>query len=238
VCCVLSKGVLTEELFSLYDHILINVRDPVERAISAINFDCLSQLSKTGPSKSCCADIPSEKLKANCEERAVISDMFKGSPSSIGEALGGKDVKLKKDAELLMNSFVHSKMSISEHVGGTQTLSMLVSKSTKIYLVVLGDSFVEQIQYQLSRIMINYATTKQERVRARHMELPHNLEAHLHESHSNYSATSKTAAKAFANWYGDDYAAIRYLGVIGCGESVGCMKDVLRIVRNGVTLKS
>lgn len=229
------QGVLNDELFSLYDHILINIRDPVDRAISAINFDCLSQLSKTGESKSCCSEITNVRLKQKCEERALLSDMFKGSPEKIGEALGGRDSQKKKDAEYLMGSFVHSKMSINEHVGGIETLQKL-EKKTKIYLVVLGDSFIQQIKYQIGRIMAEYATTKQERIEARHLTLPSNLEAHMHPSHSNYSETSTASAKGFAQYYKDDYAAIRYLGVIGCGKSSACMKDVLYINHRGMTL--
>jgi hypothetical protein len=103
-----------------------------------------------------------------------------------------------------------------------------------LYITVLGDDFIPQILYQLSRIMIEMATNDMERKRAIDLEVP---KMHsLHKSFANYSVTSPGAEAALADRYGEDYEVISFLGEIGCGKSAACLKGVYSIVKEGIRL--
>jgi hypothetical protein len=232
------QGVLTRKTYQYHQYILINLRDPINRAISAINFDCLPKLSQSGQSAfKCCerlARLHEGKSDDRCRKRAELSDYFAGSANSIGQALIGQNQSRKEHAQLLMNSFVHTKMSIHEHVGGVETLKHLVQQNTKFYVVVLDDKsgdFPTQVVEQLKRILSEATRNMDDRIRARKLKLPASYR-NIHESFSNYSSTTGAAARGFSNWYAKDYDPIVYLGTIGCGEVPGCMKSIERIVKN------
>lgn len=234
------QGVLYGRMFVMYDHILINVRDPVKRAISAINYDCLTtQYGIGGTSLPCCYKQSkvndTKKQIDNCKKRSEFVDYFKGSSNLIGEALLSKDMKIRSKAELLMDSFVHTKMDLNTHLGGdSEVLKKLLEHDVKLYITVLGKDFIPQILYQLHRVFQDVATTNEEKKQARDLGVP---DMHsLHKSFANYSITSKLAEKAFSARYADDYKSIKYLGEIGCNGNARCKQGIREIVADGARL--
>jgi hypothetical protein len=227
------QGLLTSELYHNFDHILINVRDPVARGISAINYECFTeQYKKKGTALGCCEN----RNRPACDRKAAYADEFEGSSNLIAEALSSSDKTTQEKAKVLMNQqFIHTKMSVSQHVGGMSVLKSLLAHGVRFYLTVLDDDFIPQILYQLSRIMIEVATDETERQRAiqlTEVPTPHRV----HTSNSNYSVTSPGAEAALAERYAEDYEVISFLGDIGCGKSAACLKGVQNIVQEGIRL--
>jgi len=250
------QGKLSEDMFQYYDHIIINVRDPIDRAISAINFECLSSKSKIGSSIDRCNDIKSKDKRFKiCKEKVQISDFFKGSPNLIGEALNSNSISNsnsnninslnKKDkAEFLLSEFVHTKMSITEHVGGISILQKLLSLKKNIYLIVLGEHFIDQILYQLKSVLLNIANenNKNNKEKENDIKLANNLiiPSHLNKMHlsrSNYTNISLSAQHGFAKHYYEDFSTIGYLNEIGgCNNNIVCKTNVYHILQRWINL--
>lgn len=200
------QGVLTKKTHLYHKHIMVNVRDPINRAISAINFDCMPKLSQTNQSAvKCCQRLkqPQLPIDERCRHRAALSDFFKGSANQIGQALIGNNDLRKERAELLINGFVHTKMSVSEHLGGIDTVKYLVGQGVKFYVVVLDDEatdFPSQVIRQMKAVLADGAKTVNDRVRGRNLKLPP-FYKNIHESFSNYTLTTGAAARGFSNWF-------------------------------------
>jgi DNA replication protein DnaC len=227
------QGELRKRLFIWYDHILINIRDPVERAISAINYECLTtEYRLKGTSLGCCQRQNITKQMEACATKASIVEEFKGSSNIIGESLLSEDASIKLKAELLMDTFIHTRMNLTQHVGGTLVLQQLLEHNVKLHITVLGEDFIPQVLYQLGQIMSSIATNDEERKAALSLKVP---KMHsLHKSFSNYNTTSPGAEIAFTRRYADDYKSIAFLGEVGCGKSLSCLKGVHKIVKEGI----
>ena len=224
------SGVLTGSVSNAYNHILINVRDPVRRAVSAINweFQVIFRQTCSHLRKSVGGDA-NKADKIYCATITEAIQNFSGNANIIAEALGGHMGDEKRaEAEHLLKLCTHSKMSYADHVGGVENIRAMARGNVEIYVIVLGPGYTEQATYQINRI-----------VRAVGLSPCEDFESNAttkkkwtHPTGSNYTGMSEKAIDALAVYYSNDYPVISFLASIGCGESFDCMRNAFGIVQD------
>ena len=145
---------------TLHKHILVCIRDPVARAISALHWTpdvtslqrCIATHSPNGSAEATCCTPPGGGATnetefvdprqgaistLTCSRRASAADYFHNDASLIGEALGERDSGKRFRAEQVISSHSFSKTPLLSWTGGTETLRALAALGTRFYVVVL-----------------------------------------------------------------------------------------------------
>jgi len=143
-----------------HKHILVCIRDPVARAVSALHWTpdvtslqrCIATHSLNGTAEvSCCKPHDNDNTNLTkfmdprqgaistltCSRRASAADYFRNDASLIGEALGESDSGQRFRAEQVISSHSFSKTPLLSWTGGAETLRALSAQGARFYVVVL-----------------------------------------------------------------------------------------------------
>jgi len=174
-----------------YKHILISIRDPVSRFVSAFNWRKINKREKL--------------ISQNKKKELKLLDHFK-VPNNLAEALSSSNQKEKQLAIDAMKTIGHINKSLAKYVSGVKTLEHLHDSGTKFYLINTNN-LLQDTKNSLEKVMQNvYNKT---------------YEISTDISDKNVSIKTKNSVyisdlgrKNLQKWYADDYVCIDYLNSI------------------------
>ena len=217
------------------DAFLINVRDPVDRFLSAFNWRntvlCNRSASDTRvPVKrkdSRASQQPGQYCRTESAERAAIT-AYAGNPTRLAEGLCYNSPD-SVHAQPTVNILRHAQDSLTAHLGGEATFAALVAEaSTQIAVIPLepGFNFTDLIDSAVQSILPAATLHQVER----------SANALAREAHSSVAAQPKAegfrlspkGTCCLVQHYKTDYAIILKLAEVGCrGRFAGHCKEAL-----------
>lgn len=174
-----------------YEHILISIRDPVSRFVSAFNWRKINKRKKL--------------ISQNKKKELRLLDHFK-VPNNLAEALSSSDQKEKQMAIDAMKTIGHINKPLDKYVSGVETLKHLYNSGTKFYVINTNNLSLDT-KNCLEKVMQNsYNKT---------------YEISTDVPYTNVSTKSKDSVyisdfgrKNLQEWYANDYTCIDYLNSI------------------------
>jgi hypothetical protein len=230
---------LTQQDAEQYKHIIINVREPVARANSALKWHANSmrwgRVPKTTP----------ESLLYNSTFSGVNETdpdwVADGVTSRIAEALDAEAPAELREAAMVVAEGVRHMLPMSRHCNmGVLTYLTLKKDPVHFYTIPIfdGDDMNEEIRFQLERVVkaagltIKLKPTHPEKPNAiilKELEAPPYSKGATHSSKaygkllSDHELLSPRASRNLQRMYATDYTIIGMLGIHGCGGLASCM---------------
>ena len=166
-----------------WQHVLINIRDPVTRYTSVINYEyneikrtyqkCIEKCPDSKPLETEPRDVYVQNkhydprnayhdyLNCRCTPDqynpwVVRFAAFNYNPSKVAEALTSSNATTRQAAGWLLHACWHS-MSLSKHVGGVETLDKLAERGVAFYVTPMSNNanFKALIQTTLTELVTN-----------------------------------------------------------------------------------
>lgn len=224
-------------------HILVTVRDPVDRFVSAFDWRafllCEKYNETRSPAHGKAFTMPAQKCDVGREvERALVHDQYHFNANELALALcEGSRV----GADILRH--IRHMDSLSSHLGGVGALAFFLKRGVGVYATVLepGFDFEAQVRSAVDQLAIDasletnegssdsLSTSQSSYNKAGGIDYTHSAKS---TRHPPSSLTSEGVA-CVANYYRADYEVIASLVEVGCHGSMAseCQESLKSILR-------
>jgi hypothetical protein len=235
---------LTKQDAEQYKHIIINVREPVARANSALQWHANSMRWSRVPRDSPASLVYISKFNGvNETDTDWVAD---GVTSRIAEALDGEAPAELRAAAMTIFRGVRHMLPLSRHCS-LDLLNYLALKKDPIRFYTIpifdGDDMNEAIRFQLGRVAKAAGLTI--KLKPNHRKRPNAILEELEDppwsAGAAYSSLFRkeeklpTATKTYQNlqrMYATDFALIGMLGFYGCGGLASCTRATQEIANS------
>lgn len=222
-------------------HVLVTVRDPVERFVSAFNWRTalLCERNDTrahrhghaylGPGKNCDS--------GRDQERVILHEKYHFRASELAEAMCEVGTKVASDIK-----HIRHLSSLTDHLGGAGALPVLLEKGVRFYATVLDpsvNSFEVEAESTIVQLLEDAGAgilpVLTRGVAAPQSTVETSGSEHLHPAVANVrneaSGLSTAASQCVGEYYSADYATIEALHEVAChGPSAGSCQTALRAI--------